>query len=154
MRVTQVRLDYLAAKRSSSGIHEPTADSTSPRSDYVLMMRRLSSLVTCFLVLTFSIPGANVCDGMVHESNPHNAAHQVHGGDVHHLPVHSQPHQTSHKGAPSDHCQTSTTCTAVVFAGNVLLPRIDFSHVDRVAREVAAAPSSQSPDLEPPPPKA
>ena len=119
-----------------------------------MMRRRLSALITCFLVLTLSLSGNNVCEEMSHRASAPDTSHASTGADEHHAPAHSHSHQTSGKSIPSEHCQNATTCTGVVFSANVLVGPVEESHADHVLQLAALAPHSESPDLEPPPPKA
>jgi hypothetical protein len=117
-----------------------------------MMRRRLSALITCFLVLTLSLSGNNVCEEMSHRASAPDTSHATTDADEHHAPAHS--HQTSGKSIPSEHCQNAATCAGVVFSANVLLIPIEPLHVDHALQLAAFAPDSESPDLEPPPPKA
>jgi hypothetical protein len=91
---------------------------------------------------------------MSHSASAHDTSHAGAGGQEHHSPAHSQSHQTSGKGIPSEHCQNAATCTGIVFSANVLVDPLEELHADHVLQLAALAPHSESPDLEPPPPKA
>ena len=123
-------------------------------SDYIEMMRRrLSALLSCFLVLSFSISGDNACEGMPDQSNPQNTLHATSSSHDHDSPQSSHSHHTSDRSIPPDHCETTTSCAGVVLATRALVS-IVCSHAERVVQLAALAPAGQSPDLEPPPPKA
>lgn len=118
-----------------------------------MMRRRLSALFSCLVVLTFSNPGSRVCDSMAHESGSQTNAHAASGSHKHDGSS-SDSHHPSHHGSPLDHCASATSCTGVVVATEVTVESVEFAHSDRVVPAVALAPSSESIDLEPPPPKA
>jgi len=107
--------------------------------------RRLSGLLTSFLVLSFSISGSDACDGMSHQSNPQSTLHPP-GGHGHDSPASSHSHHTSEKSIPLDHCQTTTSCTGVVLATPALLSIVS-SHAERVVQVAASAPARRFADL-------
>jgi hypothetical protein len=111
--------------------------------------RRLSALFSCLLVLTFSSTGIRVCDAMDQERAPVTSE-----GHEHHSPAPSGSHSQSDHRAPFDHCTGATSCAGVLLAADVLIDAIDSVNHDGVVQMIAIAPASQSPDLEPPPPKA
>lgn len=124
-------------------------------SDYIAMIgRRLSGLLSCILALTFSGSGSRACDAMAHKTATQAPAHSAAGSHDHHSPVPSDPHRHSDNRTPLDHCAGATSCAGVVLTADVVVDAIDVSHSDRVAQSALIAPVSQSPDLEPPPPKA
>ena len=123
-------------------------------SDYiVLMRRRLPALLTCFLVLTSSISWTNVCEGMGWQAKPQDTLHTASSIHGHDSPPSSHSHRTSDKSTPLNHCQNATSCTWVVLATDMLLPVV-CSPADGVMQMAALVPDGNSPDLEPPPPKA
>lgn len=95
-----------------------------------------------------------MCDSMAHESGPESTAHAASSSHEHHAPRPSQSHHTSEHRSPLDHCPNATSCAGLVLEADVLVKSIDGARSDRVVQVVALAPTSQSPDLEPPPPKA
>src|SRR5688500_2434245 len=117
-----------------------------------MMRRRLPALITGLLVLSFSMSGGNACAGKSHESNAQSTVHTP-SSHEHDSPPSSHSHHTSDKSIPPDHCQTTTSCTGVVLGTHVVLS-VTGSHAERVVQVAALAPTGQSPDLEPPPPKA
>jgi hypothetical protein len=118
------------------------------------MRRRLSALFSLFLVLTFSSSGARVCEDMAHKSATQAPSHGTSENHEHHAPVSTDSHQHDGHPTPADHCASTTSCAGLVLASDVLVESIELSLTERIASIVALAPTSQSPDLEPPPPKA
>ncbi len=122
-----------------------------------MMRRRAAGLLSCMLVLTFSLSArVEVCAGMSHEPTavatpPQSASHEQHS-DHHSGPAPHAP--ASHENVPPDGCQSASSCATVVFAADVVERSIDCLHAESVVSNVALTLSSESLDLEPPPPKA
>jgi hypothetical protein len=95
-----------------------------------------------------------VCDAMAYETVTHASAHTAAGSHEHHSPVPSDSHRHSDHRTPLDHCAGATSCAGLALTADVLVEGIDFPHNDPVVQLSAIVPTSQSPDLEPPPPKA
>ena len=118
-------------------------------------MRRRVALLTCILVLTFSLSGwRNVCDGMSEQASTQTMPHPAPGGHEHDTGSPSHSHQTPGDTNPVGHCQSASSCPGVSLVAEESDVSIDAVHSDRVQLVVQLAPASQSPDLEPPPPKA
>lgn len=123
--------------------------------DYIVIMRRrFTALLSCLLALTFSTSGSRVCDSMAHTSGLDSTTHSASNSHEHHAPASSDSHHRSDHNGPLDHCPNVTSCAGVVVLAEALVKSIDCSHSNHVVQTVALAPASQSPDLEPPPPKA
>ena len=119
-----------------------------------VMRRRLSGFFSLFLVLTFSSSGTRACDDMAHKSTTQAATPPASGNHEHHAPASSDSHHPDDHRSPLDHCASATSCAGLVLATDVLVESVRIVHSDRVVQVAALAPASQSPDLEPPPPKA
>ena len=122
-----------------------------------MMRHRAAGLLSFMLVLSFSlsVPG-EVCAGMSHEPTadatpPESSSHEQHS-DHHSGPAPHSP--ASHNNVPPDDCQSASSCATVVFAADVVERSIDCLHAQSVVPETALTLSSESLDLEPPPPKA
>ena len=120
-----------------------------------VMRRRVPALFSCILVLTFSLSGwSNVCDSMSDESTSHTTSHGVLTGAEHDPSGPSHSDHAPGNGTPVSHCQSAASCPGVSLVVGESEESIDAGHSDRVRLVVELAPASQSPDLEPPPPKA
>lgn len=122
-------------------------------------MQRLSAILTGLLVLTFSFSGwSNVCASMSHKSQMEHGVQVVDGGSDHHTSSPSHSHHTrgtgTGTGTGSDHCQHASSCTSSTSAPASLSDTRGQVKADRIVHPDESLPSSQSPDLEPPPPKA
>jgi hypothetical protein len=123
----------------------------APNLHRLRLMRRVSAILTGLLVLTFSFSGwSSVCASM---SRNNTAAPHTMGG-----PSHDDSRSSSHShhlpGNGSDHCQHAVSCSNSTLAPTVsgVAPAVEQSGKILLPNE--SLPSSQSPDLEPPPPKA
>ena len=119
-----------------------------------MMRRRLAGLFSCMLVLTFSMSGSRVCNDMAHELGAQATAHPFSGTHEHHAPAPADSHRPTDHHAPLDHCPSAGSCASVVLAADVTVEGSGSTHGDRVVQVAALEPPSESPDLEPPPPKA
>ena len=95
-----------------------------------------------------------MCDDMAHESVAQATAHTASESHEHHAPASSDSHHPSDHRSPLDHCASATSCAGHVLTTDLAVGSIDFAHSDGVVQVAALAPASESPDLEPPPPKA
>jgi len=117
------------------------------------MIRRAAGLLTGILVLTFSVSGQKkVCDSMSHQSPDSVALSETSGHEHDSGPGHS--HHSPTESAPVDHCQSASSCPGVSLATVVADDSPDDVGSNGVLLTHESAPSSESPDLEPPPPKA
>lgn len=118
-------------------------------------MRRFGAFLTSLLVLTFSFSGwSNVCAGMSHKTASHASSQATHGEVHHDADATSHSHHTPGNGTGSDHCQQMSSCTGLTIAPVLEGQSTNREHTDRVVQIADSAPTSQTPDLEPPPPKA
>lgn len=149
-------------KLSKPGIHyhgRTSADSCrraqQPYRLQGMMRRRFSALLTCILVLTFSLSGwSSVCESMSDKSTSHATAHTM---PTDAEPDMSGPLHSGHspgKGVPVGHCRSAASCPGVSLGVGEADTSIDARHSDPFRPFVELAPASQSLDLEPPPPKA
>jgi hypothetical protein len=95
-----------------------------------------------------------VCDAMAHEAASRASAPSGAGSHENHTAAPSDSQHHSDHPTPLDHCTGTTSCAGLVLTAEILGDTIDFPHSDRVVLLSAIIPNSQSPDLEPPPPKA
>jgi hypothetical protein len=119
-----------------------------------MIRRRVAALFSCLLVLTFSTSGNRVCDAMAHETAAQLSAHTTAESHANHSRPPSDSHRHSDERTPLDHCSGPASCASLVLAADVTAEAIDIAHSDCVVQLSAIVPTSQSPDLEPPPPKA
>jgi hypothetical protein len=125
----------------------------APKLQTFCLMRRVSAILTGLLVLTFSFSGwSNVCAAMSRNSAT-PTAHTM-GGPSHHDSSHSHHLPADGTGNRTDHCQHAVSCSNSTLAPTVtgVAPAVEPSGKILLPNE--SLPSSQSPDLEPPPPKA
>jgi len=119
------------------------------------MMRRFAGILTSLMVLTFSFSGwSNVCPTMS-LTGTSQALVQDMPGMTHH--DHGSPSPSHHNPGDrtgTDHCQHVTSCNSSTFApvADREIPLVLPTGV--VFPPSESPPSSQSPELEPPPPKA
>ena len=106
------------------------------------------------LMLTFSYSGwTNVCLVMSHKADTPAVAHSSDHANHHHSDSHSHSKHTPADDTGSNHCQHVSSCASTTMPRVILREAADVSHAEPV-RSNDSRPSSQSPDLEPPPPKA
>ena len=91
---------------------------------------------------------------MAHEAGARTAAHTAFGSHEHHGPAPEHSHQPTDHRAPIDHCPNASSCASVLVVADATVESIDSPHSGRVVQLAALEPPSESPDLEPPPPKA
>ena len=91
---------------------------------------------------------------MAHASAPATMDHAASQNHEQHDPPPSDSDQHSHHRGALDHCAGGTSCAGIVLTSDVLVESNDVAHSDRVVQGATVVPASQSPDLEPPPPKA
>src|SRR5205814_2249663 len=113
--------------------------------------------LTSLLMLSLSVSSwSNVCAKMSSPSKTaSDAASHVMDGPGHddsRSPAHS--HHNSGNGSRSNHCQHASLCTSSSLAPVVERATADPSHEHPSLQLTQSRPSSQSPDLEPPPPRA
>ena len=118
-------------------------------------MRRLNAILTGLLVLTFSLSGwGNVCAAMSLKGASHDMARMMAGTMQHDGRSSSHSHHMPANGTGTEHCQHAASCSTLTIAAiadrDVQLP----SPADHAVSPNESLPSSQSADLEPPPPKA
>ena len=118
------------------------------------MRRRLAGLFSCMLVFTFSSPGSRVCNDMAQGPRAHAMAHAALDTHEHHghAPQGSRP-PADHR-APLNHCPSASPCASVLLVADAAVQSIDSLHNDGIVQVAELEPSSESTDLEPPPPKA
>jgi hypothetical protein len=117
------------------------------------MIRRVGGILAGLIVLTLSFSGwSNVCLGMTKVAASQSASHVMDGHSA--RDAGSKSHSHSGKQSGSERCQHLSSCTGLTLAPVILQQAPDRNHADRVLLLAQVAPSSQSPDLEPPPPKA
>jgi hypothetical protein len=120
---------------------------------FLIMIRRWGGIVAGLIVLTFSFSGwTNVCVGMSQSAASQSASHLMDAHSGHGAGSNSKSHHDTDTG--SKRCQHLSSCTGLTLAPVSLRQAPDANHPDRLFLLAQSAPSSQSPDLEPPPPKA
>ena len=119
----------------------------------LVMMRRVAALLSGFLFLIFSVSGwRNVCDNMSHQSGAHATGGSTQAQGHHSAPT--QSHDWPGKNAPTDHCQSASLCSGHSLVTLVAANAADHTGSRGVLLAQESAPSSEFPDLEPPPPRA
>jgi hypothetical protein len=118
-------------------------------------MRRLNAILTGFLVLTFSLSGwGNVCTTMSSKADAHGMGRMMAGMTEHDAGSSSHSHRAPGTGTGTEHCQHATSCTSVTEAATIHRDAQLPLSAGHAVSPNESLPSSQSPDLEPPPPKA
>src|SRR6476659_3984612 len=117
-----------------------------------MMRRRLAGLFSCMLVLTFSSSGSRVCNDMAHGLGAQATAHAASGMYEHHGHAPADSHRPADHRAPLDHCPSASPCASVLLVADAAVQSIDSPHNDGIVQVAELEPSSESTDLEPPPP--